>query len=235
MKRLLILSLFGFLFGCNNSESKAINSVQDTEEKSAGKLYLRTYMWTGMYGTSLDISWIWLGDDGRIVRNPKFGVNPVDIAGEEKENAKNTGSYKREGDKLKITWLDGRTAEWRVEEKGGEVSAIDGGIVSSPDAMPANYRISGKYSAMNVLPNVSSVQTLVFDEAGNFLLDQSGGISTPDVAANASSEKAGKYDITGNTLTLKFNNGEEKKAVIAIWDMDGERSLVINSSHYPEE
>lgn len=211
------------------------SQVNSSESPKNGTLYLRTYMWTGMYGSSLDISWIYLGKDGKIVRNPKHGVDPVNWEKEKTDNAKNVGTYTEKGSSLEIKWSDGKTAKWTIERKSSEVTAIDGGIVSIPDRMPSNYKIEGQYAASTVLPNVSNSQTLVFKKDGTFNMANLGTIATADVSASSESASKGSYDISGNTLTFKFANGEVKKSVICIWDMDGVKNLVINSRYYPRE
>ncbi len=227
MKLLFYLVSF-VLLGCNQAGSSVA-----TKEK--GHLYLRTFLWTGMYGSNLDISWIFLSDDGKIVRNPRYGVNPVQWEKEMQENAANVGRYTEEKDKLAITWSDGKTASWGIEKKDGKLSIIDGGIVSEPEAMPPHYRIEGQYAASTVLPNVASTQTLVFQKDGSFTMNNLGTVSTADVAAASENNKQGTYDISGNTLSFKFSNGEEKKSVICIWNMNGQKNLVINSAYYPQE
>ncbi|HEU4632573.1 MAG TPA: hypothetical protein VFS22_01225 [Flavisolibacter sp.] len=227
MKFLLYL-LPLFVLGCNSADSSSV-------KKEDGHLYLRTYMWTGMYGSNLDISWIFLSEDGKIVRNPTHGVNPVQWEKETQDNAANTGHYTEENGKLAISWSNGKTASWGIEKKDGKLTIIDGGIVSEPDAMPEHYRIEGQYAAATVLPNVANTQTLVFQKDGSFTMNNLGTVTTADVAASSQNDKMGTYDITGNTLRFKFTNGEEKKSVICIWDMDGQKNLVINSRYYPQE
>lgn len=226
MKSLLIIASTLFFFYSSNGQSMTAGNTN-------GKLYLRTHMWTGMYGSSLDISWIYLGNDGIIVRNPVHGVNPVITAKEKSDNPKNTGTYQLKDNKLLIVWSDGKTVEWKTEKKGADFSAINGGIVSRPASMPNNYRISGEYTASSVMPNVSSVQKLIFDKDGRFQMKQSGAITTPDATATKQTDKQGSYDISGNTLSLRFDNGETKRATLAIWNMDGKENLVINSKYYP--
>jgi hypothetical protein len=225
MIRLFVLLLF---ISCNNSDSTTANA-------SNGHLYLRTYMWTGMYGTSLDISWIFLGRDGQIVRNPQHGTEPVQWEEEKKDNAKNTGTYTEKNGKLEISWADGKTSSWSIEREGSKITGIDGGIVSEPDRMPAGYRLDGQYAASTVLPNVANTQTLVLKKDGSFTMNSLGTVTTPDVASSAETNKKGNYDISGNTLTLKFDNGEVKKSVICVWDMDGQKNLVINTRYFPQE
>jgi len=226
--KILCAFLCVVLLSCSNGETSST-------QKQNGHLYLRTYMWTGMYGSNLDISWIFLSDDGKIVRNPVHGVNPVNWEKEQQENAANTGRYEEKDGKLAITWGNGKTASWSVDRKDDKISSMDGGIISEPDAMPANYRIEGQYAASTVLPNVANSQTLVFQKDGNFSMSSLGTVTTPDVAASSQNDKKGTYDISGNTLTFNFAGGDVKKSVICIWDMDGGKNLVINSRYYPQE
>jgi hypothetical protein len=210
-------------------------AVAQTYKTIPGKMYLRTHMWTGMYGTSLDISWIFLNKDGLIIKNPKYGTNPVNIKAELETNAKNVGSYQLAGNKLLINWHDGRKAEWKVESKNGDYSAIDGGIVSAPKPMPTNYRLSGEYTASIFLPNVSSVNKLKFQKDGTFSEMSSGAISTNQVSEISRTERKGTYNISGNTLQLNFSSGEKTISNIAIWDDGTKKNLVINTKYFPQQ
>lgn len=188
-----------------------------------------------MYGSSLDISWLYFGDDGQIVRNPKHGVNPVQWDKEKTDNAANTGTWKQEGEKIVLHWLNGKTASWTYEKEGGHFSIIDGGISTIQDAMPDGYPLEGKFAALTVLPNVSNSNTIWFTKDGRFTLNKTGTVTTPDVAKAVSGDQSGKYSINGNTLTLQFEDGKETRSVIAIWESDGEKNLVINTRYFPQE
>lgn len=227
----------GVLLACNDPESKEKASANGGKEAGTdGDLYLRTYMWTGMYGSSLDISWIYMDGDGNIVKNPVHGVNPVDWAKEKADNAKSTGTYKIVGDSsLQITWVDGKTATWSLETKDGVYSIIDGGITTKQEGLPGDYRIEGKYASSVVLPNVAATSTLVFSKDGTFTSSSYGTVTTPDVSGESKNGNAGTYEINGNTLTMKFPDGKVEKSVITTWEMDGKQHLVINSRHYPQE
>ncbi len=63
--------------------------AQGNSTSSNGKLYFRTMSWYSSYGSSLDLNWIFLGNDGTFVRDPKNGVNPVNYAAELQNNADN--------------------------------------------------------------------------------------------------------------------------------------------------
>jgi hypothetical protein len=235
MKQMLAVTALALLFACNGSGEVSAADSEEMAPKVTGDLYLRTYMWTGMYGTSLDISWIYMDKSGNIVKNPKHGVNPVDWVKEKQTNAKQTGTYKVQGNKLAITWSDGSKASWSLEKKAGKYSIIDGGITTIQTGMPKNYRIEGQYSSSVVLPNVAATSTLVFSKDGTFTSSNYGTVTTPDVSGESTNSNKGTYDISGNTLTMKFPDGKVEKSVIAIWDMDGKKNLVINSKYYPQE
>ena len=203
---------------------------------SKGKLYFRTMMWTSQYGMSLELKWIFLGDDGTMVINPKNGVNPIDYPAELKNNADNVYTYKIAGNKLHITGQNGKMSTWGLEYRNSEISAMDAGIVTRPKAMPANYKLSGQYAASAVFPNVSSVHTLVFNNDGTFSLNKQGAISTRDVSALSKTASKGTYRISGNTLWLNFDNGHTEISTIYIWEQGGgKRHLVIDQSSFPQE
>ncbi|HEX8377072.1 MAG TPA: hypothetical protein VF602_04590 [Pedobacter sp.] len=215
---------------------KQTNRIAPVSGSTKGKLYFRTMSWMNQYGTTLDLSWIFLGDNGMIVRDPKHGVNPINYQAELADNANNVGKYSIANKVLKVTWQNGKTTSWSLESANGELTAIDAGIVSRPAALPNNFRISGQYAAGAFLPNVSSVQTLVFNTNGTFTQSKSGAVHNNDVSAISKSDNKGTYNITGNTLQLNFDNGEKLVAVIRIWDMGkGKKHLVINRSSFPQE
>lgn len=190
-------------------------------------------MRTAMSGNSLNISWIYLGNDGAIVRNPAAGADPIDLSKEKTLNAANTGTFVTEGNKLLISWSNGKKAEWKIEKDGGRIKGIDGGVVTQPSVMPAGYKLDGSYTASAVSANASSVNTFVFKKDGGFELKRSGTVSTDDVSSQSSDQKKGSYSISGNTLTLKFSDGTVEKALINILDIAGDKYLIINKSRFP--
>jgi hypothetical protein len=212
-----------------------ITTVKQSYSGTAGRLYLRTYGYTMNGRYSLNIDWVFLGNDGTIVFNPVGGVDPIDYKTEAEQNTKNIGKYTLNGSTLHITWRTGKTDKWSTEKKGGEFSSIDGGIVSRQAKMPAGYRLAGQFAATAVTANLGSVSTFQFRKDGSFTLESIGTVSTPDVTGKKEWSNGGTYSITGNTLTLRFNDGKVTKSVVCLWDGAGERSLVINRRYFPEE
>lgn len=231
---LLTVSLLFVFLGCS-SASNTGNDDSSTSENiaaPAGQVYLRTMMWSG----SLSISWVYLGNDGTIVFNPKNGVNPVNVAAETANNIDNTGTYKLVGTKLEIKWKNGKTASWSVEKKNGEFTAIDGGLVSKPTPLPANYKLNGTYNGGAVTANLSSSSTLNFKPDGKFTEGRFGAVSTAETGASSSDKRAGTYTITGNTLKLKYNSGETYTAVVGIYRIDANYTyFIINSTSYRQQ
>lgn len=201
-----------------------------------GKLYFRTFSWYSQYGSTLDLKWIFLGDNGTIVINPRNGVNPVNYAAEANNNIKNVGKYNLSNNVLNITWQDGKTTSWKVGYGNGDINIIDGGITTRPKAVPANYKLSGQYAAGAVLANVAAFQTMVFNKDGTFTLHKAGYVSTADVSGTSTSDSKGTYKISGNTLWLNFDNGEVQKSVLYIMEYpDGKKRLIINQSSFAQE
>ena len=201
----------------------------------AAATYLRAVQ-TGSTGNTQDISWIYLTTDGIIVKDPKYGVDPIDIAAEKKHNASKTGRYTITDNKMIINWENGKTAEWTIDRKGNEFSSIDGGTVGKQTPLPANYRIAGQYTAESILPSVSSSTTLVFSKDGTFSQSSFGGVNTASGSAVSQDLSDGTYNISGNTLRLNYANGQKIVSMITIWTLaDGKKYLVINGSSFPQK
>jgi len=224
MKKILFFILLFFTFSVH------------AQNAATGKLYFRTLMWVNQYGTSLDLSWLYLGSNGMIVKDPKHGVDPINYALELADNSANVGKYIIVNNKMNVTWQNGKKVAWNLETKNGDLTAIDAGLVSRPRALPAAYKLNGQFAAGAFLPNVSSVSTFVFKNNGTFTLNKSGAVSTADDSSLSKSDSNGTYTIKGNTLTLNFENGKKEVAVIWVWDQgNGKRNLVINKRSFPQE
>lgn len=104
---------------------KPVTPPATAKTASRGSVYLRTVMFNG-----LSITWVYLGNDGVIVWDPKHGVDPVNVAAEKADNSANTGTYKLAGNKLLVNWQNGKSAEMSVEYNGKAISAIDGGLTT---------------------------------------------------------------------------------------------------------
>lgn len=53
----------------------------------------------------------------KIVRNPIYGVNPLQLDKEVAENKSNVGSYVISGNKMTIDWADGKKQTINIEFK----------------------------------------------------------------------------------------------------------------------
>jgi len=228
----VILLLFS-LFSCTSANnSSADEGIENAAAIPSGKVYLKTTMWS----SGLSIEWIYLGNDGTIISNPKHGVNPVKVALESANNAAATGNYKIAGNTFQIKWKNGKSEVWSFEKTKGEYSAINGGIVTIPGALPANYKLNGSYSAGAVTANLSSSSTLNFTPDGKFTEGRYGAVSTAETGASSSDKRGGTYTVTGNTLKLKYNSGETYVAVVGIYKISNTLTyFIINSSSYKQQ
>lgn len=214
-------ALFFSLPACNSSGSGS----------REGKLYLRSTFFNG-----LSLSWIYLGNDGTIVQDPKNGADPVDINLEKQNNADNVGTYKMNDKKMEVTWQNGKTAEWSLEYDKEEISAIDGGIVTLQKGMPSGYMLDGQYAASAMLPNVGQIQTFVFKPNGTFTLNTMGVVRTEDAGSTSEAKTKGTYSIKGNTMKINFDNGQKIVGVITVFgDAAEKKFLVLNNSSFPQE
>ncbi|RZK99352.1 MAG: hypothetical protein EOO89_31195 [Pedobacter sp.] len=228
-QKLTLLSVvLSFFFSCTNAET-GTETTKEATPAANGKAYLSTRFIGG-----LDINWIYLGNDGTILYNPVNGIDPVNLAAEIAAAPKNVGTYKMGAKGLSITWKDGKKAEWPIERQNGEISMIDGVLVSLQKGMPANYKLTGTYTARTFFAELSSSSKITFLPDGKFKEASTGTVSTAQTGATAEKEHSGTYTITGNTLRLNYNTGKKYAALIAIMNMGSSKALVLNTSYYPQ-
>jgi hypothetical protein len=225
MKTVFAFVLAALLISCSNNNKSSGN----------GTVYLRTF-YTAFGGGSLTISWIYLGKDGIIVYNPRHGVDPINMEAEKKDNEKNVGKYEIDGDKIKIVWDNGKKNEWSIEKEKGEITIIDGGIVTVPDKFEKGETIKGKFAALAVSSGFSRVQSFVFKKDGKFDVVTSTAVSNDYASSYGENNKGGTYELEGNTLRMEFEDGRKEAATITHWKQDdGKLHLVINDSSFPQE
>lgn len=223
MIRIALLStLFALLFSCGDASKGGTASSKDAE----GKLFMRTMLWSS--GT-LDIAWYYMTAD-RIVVNPVGGADPVDWASETEKNGKNVASYRQAGDgTIQVEWGDGRKQNLRVEYKDGEISALDGGLMTLAKPFTASNFDGLTYTGVTILAQVTRTIRIDFGADGRFKMERvgsvSGGASGSGVGTDGRSDQ-GAYEIKGNTIHFHFDDGTEWHAVGQPYDL-GNGEIII--------
>ena len=196
-------------------------------------LYMRTQMW----GSSLDVSWLFFTTDKKLVRNPQFGVNPIQYAKEFKANPSNTASYSLSGNKMILKWGDGKTQTVNIDIKNGVLSGFDGGICSQAKPFTFSYFPDLTYSGFASTGSVSRSVTLFLGRDGKFRDSRLGAISgsgNVSGAAASTANAAGTYSIKGNTITFKYNSGKEWIVVAQPYDL-GYNDVIINDQRFKQQ
>ncbi len=181
---------------------------------SQGRLYLRSIMYisTG----KVDLTWYYLGDDGWFVKNPKNGVNPVDINAEKQNNADNTGTYKITGNNIEIKWYTGDVNILSLKYKDDDIAEMDiGGIMMRQTGLPKGFTLNAVYQGIN------NGATYTFESGGAF--------SSKTFENGNWLSKKGNYTISGNNLILRNNDNSTTLCLIAVF---GDGAIVINNSYY---
>lgn len=207
------------LIACSQSGSKTkkIASEKTTATQSPnGRLYLRSIMYitTG----KVDISWYYLDDDGTLVKNPKNGVQPVNIKAEKLNNSNNTGSYKITGSKIEIKWATGDVSVLPLKFKNGDISEMDVmGTMVRQKGLPEDFALNGSFKG--------------FNNGGAYIFETDASFARSLYEDGAQVEKSGTFSVKGNNLVLTFSDGSKEQCLIARLDED----LVINTSFYTLE
>lgn len=224
MKKLFLLPLclFIFLLACNNSSS-VHTSQNDTEEN--GKLYVRTFWWA--MNNTMEISWIYIGDDGTIVKNPKHGNSPVNSTAEMKDNAAYTGTYKLREDEMNITWSTGQTETWLVEQKNGVFTALNKGAVTVADPLSEDFHFQKDFSAADFIEGENFLHRIQFNTDGTCEFKKFNGTESAITDGTK-----GTYSISGDTLVVQMA-GKKAAANIAVLDGTGSNTkhLVVNTNY----
>jgi hypothetical protein len=196
-------------------------------------LYMRTQMW----GSSLDVSWLFFTTDKKLVRNPQFGVNPIQYAKELAANPSNVATYTLSGNKMNVKWGNGKTQTVNVEFKGSEISAFDGGLCSKASPFKFSFFPDLTYAGFASAGSVSRSVTLFLGRDGKFRDSRLGAISgsgNVSGAAASTANAAGTYSIKGNTITFKYNSGKEWIVVAQPYDL-GYNDIIINDQRFKQQ
>lgn len=196
-------------------------------------LYMRTQMW----GSSLDISWLFFTPDKKLVRNPQFGVNPIQYAKELAANPSNVATYTLSGTKMNLKWGDGKLQTVNVDFKKGVFSGFDGGICTRAKPFTFSYFPDLTYSGFANAGSVSRSITMFLGKDGTFRDARVGAVSGSgnlSGAAVSTGNDAGTYLIKGNTIRFKYNNGTEWIAVAQPYDL-GYNDIIINDQRFKQQ
>ncbi|MFZ9589829.1 MAG: hypothetical protein ACO28V_08870 [Chitinophagaceae bacterium] len=197
-------------------------------------LFMRTQYW----GNQLEISWLFFTNDKKVIRNPKFGADPLNIQKEMSQNSNNVATITQlSGGKMSLTWGDGRKQTINVEFKNGILSAFDGGLCSKATPFAFKFFQDKKYSGLASYGNVTRSVTMFLGKDGKFSTERLGSVSGSgnfSGAAAATGTDSGTYSIKGNTIIFKYNNGTEWIAVAQPYDL-GKQDIIINDQRFKVE
>lgn len=241
MRFLLALFFCISLYACNSTTNNitapdddetvsAENASDEAGEETAaqtGKLYIQSSIFNG-----LKVYWLWLGDDGTFVAEPRFATNPINYPAEKAANPAGTGTYIKTANAISVTYNSGKKENWPLEYQGGRLNTIDGYFVTEPAKMPANYKLNGKYSAYTGSAAQLIIRTFNFKEDGTFVSGDETFVNNGVASGNSSASSTGTYNVYGNTLKLTFADGEVSRQNIGVYKSGAETWLVINSKLY---
>lgn len=176
--------------------------------KAQSGLYLRLEY----YGNNLDIQWLYF-TDSVVVRNPKFGVSPLQLEKELAENRQNVGKISaRSNTKMALKWGNGISQVVNIEIKNNDLSIFD--RVACSKAIPfQESTIDNKaFSGLGNFNNLSKDISLFLGKDGKFIYEKKMG--TGDIQ-----KEEGIYTITGNIIQFNYNNGKEWRAFVHTYDL----------------
>jgi hypothetical protein len=216
-KILIALLLVAFISqSCEKDESVK-------NDTPSGKLYVRSLL--SLVTGIVSIDWYYLGNDGVLVKNPKNGVQPVDINAEKQNNLANTGTYRmyeKDGKSfIEITWSSGDKTTMSLKIENGIITEMDVmGIMVLQTGLSKGYTLNGTYTGLST--------GLIFDFTTN------GAFTLKDYNYETGQTEtySGTYTIDGNNLRLKQQDNSILNCLLTALD---DATLIINREYYEKE
>jgi hypothetical protein len=189
--------------GCGDSASTPTGSSADVEA-GADKIVLHLEYGTGVGGALIvEYRPYLMFSDGAVYKNLATSVDNLVPALSQASEPDEWGTWKKTGSTFELSWHDGETETWAEDEWF--------------DTRPAatNLQLEGSFHSISGGGNTAlggdvttfSMKNISFD-GDRFTFEATSGGSTSNVTAYSSKDKAGTYRLDGNTVELRFNNGE---------------------------
>jgi hypothetical protein len=167
--------------------------------------------------------------DGTLYNNISVSPYDLDVAASRKVEAKKWGTWQKSGSKINVRWSDGKTSSWDKWHLG-EPARRNENITGSFKTISGGGDVAMGGSTM-----VFSSKNMTFSPDGKFTYEATGGGSSSSsgvgVSAYSNQDKAGRYQLDGYTLTLKFNNGQEERRFFYFYP-DSRKHFGVGSSVY---
>jgi hypothetical protein len=192
---------------------------------------------TQFFGGSLDVSWLYFTQDKKVIRNPKYGVNPIQLSKEILDNKNNVATYTIAGNKMTLNWGDGKSQTISVDFKNNVLTGFDGGICAKASSFSFTTFPDLTYTGLATAGSVARTINIFFGKDGKFKSLKTGSISgsgnTSGATASTNNEE-GSYSIKGNTITFKYANGKEWIVVAQPYDL-GRNDIIINDQLFKQK
>lgn len=155
--------------------------------------------------------------DGKYVKEPKVPVEELDLDALTTEQAVSWGTWESNGDKVNL--VDRRNEDWEKDwpgapafpaKKGESLSGAFGSISGG-----GNLAVGGTVG-------VIAYSSMTFTPDGWFTNEKLSGGTNSDHAAFSRQTSAGRYELDGYMITLKFNNGDTKRFFFCYYGTDKE-------------
>ncbi len=169
---------------------------------------------TWMLGGSLSLSHqhLVLRPNGQAFRGcPPGGLENFDFDRLAQLDPKRSGYYSLVGDKLHFEPLQGNQEVLEFAREPGPDLSLNGFFAKKVGKFPADYRFDGWYEAARSAGGggayVAQVRTFRFHRDGTFSSGALGVVSTAEAGAGSELRNDGRYQLSGNTITLSHADG----------------------------
>lgn len=199
-------------------------SVLEASAAQPDGLYMMTRM---NMGTSLELKG-WYFKNGQVTSRPGGNLASFDFRQAAAKDPNQTGTFAISGNKMTITWANGKQSTGTYEPSDHNCFYWDMGSFCPVQPFGNNVKLDGTFEggASAGYGRVANVTQLTLTSGGTYKLDGVGSI-TSEVSANSqlyagsSGSETGTYEINGTTLLLK-GGGKTRQVLTFPYD-DGSR------------
>lgn len=184
------------------------------------RIALRTVTRYGLSGVYVENETYLLLKDGSILRNFYDSPYRIDVAASKRATPKNWGRWRRHGQALEVTWPGKKPALWKT-------------WFSTRAAAP-NQTIEGRFQSADGFGGgrTANFNTVAFTADGRFSwASLKGGNTGAWLPAYSEQRRAGRYELTGYSIHLRYNDGTVEEYAFCFYPKD-DLHFVIGSSHF---
>lgn len=218
-KTMKALTVIIVLLTCGLLGSPETNAEPRLQENEIEGIYMRTVTRYGLGGVYVKNAIYLMLKDGTVYKNLSENPYHLDVAASKQKDAKNWGTWRRNGDVINATWPKGKPQTWKKW-------FVTGGAKKG-ERISGGFRSSDPFTGGKVF----NVNKIALTEDGRFYWANIKGGETSWRSIVSKSKKKGRYELDRHSIT--FYNEDDTSDSHLFYFYPGRRDAFgIGKSHF---